>query len=66
VKRGVWVLEQVLGEHVPAAPPNVPALDQQDSAAIANLTVRQRTELHRTNAVCANEREVEQGDLRPS
>jgi len=54
VKRGVWVLEQVLGEHVPAAPPNVPALDQQDSAAIANLTVRQRTELHRTNAVCAN------------
>jgi hypothetical protein len=54
VKRGVWVLEQVLGEHVPAAPPNVPALDQQDSAAVANMTVRQRTELHRTNPVCAN------------
>ena len=54
VKRGVWVLEQVLGEHVPAAPPDVPALDKQDKAAVANLTVRQRTELHRTNAVCAN------------
>src|SRR5580700_1288566 len=54
VKRGVWVLEQVLGEHVPAPPPNVPALDQQDSAAVANMTVRQRTELHRTNPVCAN------------
>lgn len=54
VKRGVWVLEQVLGDHVPAAPPNVPALDQQDQAAVANLTVRQRTELHRTNPVCAN------------
>lgn len=54
VKRGVWVLEQVLGEHVPAAPPDVPALDKQDQAAIANMTVRQRTELHRTNAVCAN------------
>jgi len=54
VKRGVWVLEQVLGEHVPAAPPNVPALDQQDQASIANLTVRERTELHRTNPVCAN------------
>ncbi|MCB1020565.1 MAG: DUF1592 domain-containing protein, partial [Acidobacteria bacterium] len=26
VKRGVWVLEQVLGERVPAAPPDVPAL----------------------------------------
>ena len=54
VKRGVWVLEQVLGDHVPAAPPNVPALDQQDQTTVANLTVRQRTELHRTNPVCAN------------
>lgn len=54
VKRGVWVLEQLLGDHVPAAPPNVPALDQQDAATITNLTVRERTELHRTNPVCAN------------
>jgi hypothetical protein len=54
VKRGVWVLEQVLGEHVPAAPPNVPALDQQDQAAVKNMTLRERTELHRTNPVCAN------------
>lgn len=54
VKRGVWVLEQVLGEHVPPAPPNVPALEKQDKTKVANLTLRQRTELHRTNAVCAN------------
>jgi mono/diheme cytochrome c family protein len=54
VKRGVWVLEQVLGEHVPPAPPNVPALDKQDKKAVANLTLRQRTELHRTDPVCAN------------
>lgn len=54
VKRGVWVLEQLLGEHVPAAPPNVPALDQQDQASVTKLTTRQRTELHRTNPVCAN------------
>lgn len=54
VKRGVWVLEQVLGEHVPTAPPDVPALDKQENATVANLTVRQRTELHRTNPVCAN------------
>ena len=40
VKRGVWVLEQVLGEHVPAPPPNVPALDQQDQAAVKNMTIR--------------------------
>lgn len=54
VKRGVWVLEQVLGDHVPPAPPNVPTLEKQDKRKIANLTLRQRTELHRTNAVCAN------------
>ena len=54
VKRGVWVLEQVLGEHVPPAPPNVPALEKQNATKVANMTLRQRTELHRTNAVCAN------------
>jgi mono/diheme cytochrome c family protein len=54
VKRGVWVLEQVLGDNVPPAPPDVPALEKQDERAVANLTMRQRTELHRTSAVCAN------------
>jgi len=54
VKRGVWVLEQVLGEHIPPPPADVPALEKQDQVAVANLTLRQRTELHRTNAVCAN------------
>ena len=54
VKRGIWVLEQVLGEKVPPAPPNVPALEKQDKQKVASLTLRQRTELHRTNAVCAN------------
>lgn len=54
VNRGVWVLEQVLGQHVPPAPPNVPALEKQGRDKVANLTIRQRTELHRTNAVCAN------------
>ena len=54
VKRGIWVLEQVLGEVVPPAPPNVPTLEKQDQKKVANLTLRQRTELHRTNAVCNN------------
>ena len=54
VKRGVWVLEQVLGEKVPPPPPNVPALEKQDQKTVAQLTLRQRTELHRTDAVCAN------------
>ena len=54
VIRGVWVLEQVLGEHVPSAPPNVPELAKQDQQSVAHLTLRQRTELHRTDPVCAN------------
>lgn len=54
VNRGVWVLEKVLGDRVPAAPPNVPALEKQDQQSVANLTLRERTELHRTDPVCAN------------
>lgn len=54
VKRGVWVLEQVLGQHVPPPPPTVRSLDNQDQKKVAKLTLRQRTELHRTNPTCAN------------
>ncbi|MEY4483263.1 MAG: hypothetical protein RL693_715, partial [Verrucomicrobiota bacterium] len=54
VNRGVWVLEQVLGEHVPPPPPNVPTLEKQDKTTIAHLTLRQRTELHQTSPACAN------------
>ena len=54
VRRGVWVLEQVLGEHVPPAPANVPTLEKQDQKKVANMTLRQRTELHQTSPTCAN------------
>ncbi|MFT5466851.1 MAG: hypothetical protein ACI8UO_001951 [Verrucomicrobiales bacterium] len=54
VNRGVWVLDQVLGEHIPPPPANVPTLEKQDQKEVANLTLRQRTELHQSNATCAN------------
>jgi hypothetical protein len=54
VNRGVWVLEQVLGEHVPPPPANVPSLEKQDRQKVATLTLRQRTELHRSNPTCAS------------
>ena len=54
VKRGVWVLEQVLGEHIPPPPPDVPALEKQDQQTIENLTLRERTELHVSDPTCAN------------
>ena len=54
VKRGVWVLEQVLGEHIAPPPPDVPALEKQEAKAVANLTLRERTELHTKDPSCAN------------
>ena len=54
VRRGVWVLEQVVGEHVPAPPPNVPELEELEGNSVEGLTLRQITELHQTEPTCAN------------
>lgn len=54
VRRGVWVLEQILGERVPPPPPNVPELEEQQQKSVEGLTLRERTELHRTDPTCAN------------
>jgi len=51
VKRGKWVLEQILGTPPPPAPPNVPELDSQKELS---GTLRQRMEQHRSNPSCAN------------
>jgi len=53
VRRGVWVLEQILGERVPP-PPNVPDLEEQDRTSTISMTLRVRTELHQSEATCAN------------
>jgi hypothetical protein len=54
VRRGVWVLEQILGEHVPPPPPDIPELDAQEPKRVEGLTLRQRTELHTKDPACAN------------
>ena len=54
VRRGVWALEQILGERVPPPPPDVPELDEQEETSVKGLTLRQRTELHQSDPVCAN------------
>ncbi|MGA2256591.1 MAG: DUF1592 domain-containing protein, partial [Thermoguttaceae bacterium] len=46
VKRGKWVLENILGTPPPDPPPNVPML-RDDAKAVATGTVRQRMEQHR-------------------
>ncbi|MFO1094878.1 MAG: DUF1592 domain-containing protein [Planctomycetaceae bacterium] len=53
VKRGQWVLENLLGDKPPDPPPGVPALEKTREAN-PNLTMRQQLELHRTNPTCAS------------
>lgn len=52
VKRGRWVLEQLLGEPPPPPPPNVPELEENEGAS-ATASLRERMEVHRRNAACA-------------
>ena len=54
VIRGVWVLEKILGQHVPSAPPDVPALGKPEGTTSQTLTLRELTERHRSDPVCAN------------
>ncbi len=54
VRRGVWVLEQLLGYRVPPPPPDIPELEEQDHKEVEGLTLRQRTELHQSEATCRN------------
>ncbi|MFO0799402.1 MAG: DUF1592 domain-containing protein [Gemmataceae bacterium] len=52
VKRGLFVLENLLGREVPPPPPNIAPLD--DAKAAGELkTLREQLEAHRAKAACA-------------
>jgi hypothetical protein len=51
VKRGKWVLEQILGTPPPPPPPDVPELEEKGQL---KGTLRERMEQHRKNVACAN------------
>jgi len=53
VKRGRWVLEQILGTPPPPPPPDVPELEE-DKAATTATTLRELLEQHREDPACAN------------
>jgi Protein of unknown function (DUF1592)/Protein of unknown function (DUF1588)/Protein of unknown function (DUF1587)/Protein of unknown function (DUF1585)/Protein of unknown function (DUF1595)/Ca-dependent carbohydrate-binding module xylan-binding len=53
VKRGKWLLENILGVPAPPPPPNVPALEEGEKVE-ANASVRARLEAHRSKPGCAN------------
>ncbi|WP_165440811.1 DUF1592 domain-containing protein [Rubripirellula amarantea] len=52
VKRGKWILENVLGTPPPDPPAGVPELDETKTAD-ADATLREQLELHRADASCA-------------
>ena len=53
VKRGIWILENVLGTVPPDPPPNVPALEAKRSDGRV-LSMREAMEAHRANPTCAS------------
>ncbi|MEM0896327.1 MAG: DUF1592 domain-containing protein [Verrucomicrobiota bacterium] len=53
VKRGKWILENILGTPPPEAPPDVPNLDESREKA-GGGGLRQQLEIHRDNPNCSS------------
>jgi hypothetical protein len=53
VKRGKWILENVLGTPPPEPPSGVPELEETKTAD-ADATLREQMEIHRSNPSCAS------------
>jgi hypothetical protein len=53
VKRGKWILENILGSPPPDPPPDVPDLEATQKIQ-PNFSLRKQLEIHRQNAVCAS------------
>lgn len=53
VKRGQWILQQILGTPPPPPPPDVPKLDESRQAADGG-SLRDRLEAHRARPECAS------------
>jgi hypothetical protein len=54
VKRGLFVLDNLLGTPAPPAPPNVPPLEKTRQNADRFLTMRESMEIHREKPLCAS------------
>jgi len=51
LKRGIWMLERILHDPPPPAPPNVPEVDLTDPR-ILEMTLKERIEDHRNKPAC--------------
>ena len=54
VKRGKWVMENILGTPPPPAPPDVPELEETLAKAPEGASLRDQLELHRKDPACAS------------
>ena len=54
VKRGKWILENILGAPPPEPPPDVPPLAEKTGDGPTAITMRQRIAEHRENPVCSS------------
>ena len=54
VKRGLFVLDNLLGTPTPPPPPNVPPLEKTRQNAAGFLTMRETMEIHREKPLCAS------------
>ena len=54
VKRGVWVLENILGTPPPEPPPNVPPLEDTKGGDNKIMTLREQMTMHRKMEPCAS------------
>lgn len=54
VKRGLFVLDNILGTPAPPAPPDVPELEEVAHDSGKKLTMRQMMEVHREKPICAS------------
>jgi hypothetical protein len=53
IKRGMWLLKNLLDDPPPPPPPNVPELDRASDPKLKGLTITQALALHRNSSACS-------------
>jgi len=54
VKRGLFILDNVLGTPPPPPPPDIPALEDATAGGAKPVTLREALKVHRADALCAS------------